>query len=292
MSDLVGKTFFVTGANTGLGKATAFALARRGGAVVLASRSEEKAAPVIAEIRAAVPDAKLDFMALDLASLRSVECCAKTFLDSGRALDVLVNNAGLAGSTGATQDGLEITTGTNHIGPFLLTQLLLPRLQEAPAARVVNVASASHFQAKALDWAHVTQPNSATTRVLALYAESKLMNVVHAKELARRLGALPGNAVTTYSLHPGVVASDVWREVPWPVRSIIKLFMLTNDEGARTQVRCATAPELGADSGKYYKAEKESRCNPVADDPAVGRELFTRSQEIVAGIVGAPTAGA
>lgn len=280
MRDLEGKTYFVTGGNTGLGKATVFALARRGGEVVLASRSHEKAAAVLAELRAELPEAQVSLASLDLASLRSVERCAKTFLDSGKKLDVLVNNAGLAGSTGATEDGFEITTGTNHIGPFYLTELLLPRLREAGAARVVNVASDSHLSAKGIDWSHVTQPLSSPRRVLALYSESKLMNVVHARELAKRL---EGTGITTYSLHPGVVASDVWREVPWPVRSIMKLFMLTNEEGARTQVRCATDPALAGSSGKYYKSEREARVNRAAEVPGVGEELFARSSELIAG---------
>lgn len=278
MRDLEGKTYFVTGANTGLGKATVFALARRGGEVVLASRSEEKAAAVLAELRAELPDAQASLATLDLASLRSVERCAKTFLDSGRKLDVLINNAGLAGSTGATHDGFEITTGTNHLGPFLLTELLLPRLREAKAARVVNVASAAHLSAKGIDWSHVTRPVSSQTKTLALYNESKLMNVVHARQLAKRL---EGTSVTTYALHPGVVASDVWRSVPWPIRSLMKLFMLTNEEGARTQVRCATDPALAAATGKYYKSERESRVNRVAEEPAVGEELFARSHELI-----------
>ena len=278
MNDLEGKTFFVTGANTGIGKATAFALAKRGGHVILASRSEEKTRPAMAEIAAAVPGAKLDFRALDLASLSQVERCAKSFLDSGQKLDVLVNNAGLAGSTGVTQDGLEITTGTNHIGPFLLTDLLLPRLKEAKAARIVNVASAAHYSAKRLDMGMLHHHVTSATKTLPYYNQSKLMNVIHAMELSRRL---EGTGVTTYSLHPGVVASDVWRGVPWPFRSLIKLFMLTNEDGALTQLKCATDEALRSQSGRYYDKQREKAPNPVALDVAAGIELFSKSQEIV-----------
>lgn len=273
-----GKTFFVTGANTGIGKATAFELARRGARVVLASRSEEKTRPVMAEIEAAVPGAKLDFYALDLASLASVDRCAKSFLDSGSPLDVLVNNAGLAGATGTTRDGFEITTGTNHLGPFHLTELLLPRLREASQGRVVNVASKAHFSAKKLDCAVFEKPISSATGALPLYSQSKLMNVIHAKELARRVA---GSAVTTYSLHPGVVASDVWREVPWPFRSLMKLFMITNEEGALTQLRCATDETLSKSTGRYFDKQREIPSNPVAEGEDVGRELFERSSELV-----------
>jgi dehydrogenase/reductase SDR family protein 13 len=278
MTQESGKTFFVTGANTGIGKATAFELARRGGRVVLASRSEEKTRPVMAEIEAAVPGAKLDFYALDLANLSSVDRCAKSFLDSGAELDVLVNNAGLAGATGTTRDGFEVTTGTNHLGPFHLTELLLPRLREAPQGRVVNVASKAHFSAKKLDCSVFEKPISSATGTLPLYSQSKLMNVIHAKELARRLA---GTAVTTYSLHPGVVASDVWREVPWPFRSLMKLFMITNEEGALTQLRCATDETLAKSTGRYFDKQREIPSNPVAEGEDVGRELFERSSELV-----------
>ncbi|MBK8214948.1 MAG: SDR family NAD(P)-dependent oxidoreductase [Myxococcales bacterium] len=278
MQSLSGKTFFVTGANTGIGKATAFELARRGGHVVLACRSEDKTRPVMAEIEAAVPGAKLDFVSLDLGSLDAVERCAKAYLDSGAPIDVLVNNAGLAGSTGTTKDGHEITIGTNHVGPFLLTELLLPRLREAPEARVVNVASRAHFRQKALDVGMIRRPASSAAGSFAYYAQSKLMNVLHAKALAE---ALRGTKVTTYSLHPGVVASDVWRKVPWPFRGLIKLFMVTNEEGARTQLRCATDPSLASESGRYYDAERERTPSQVALDPRARDELDAWSRELV-----------
>ncbi|MDQ3810232.1 MAG: SDR family NAD(P)-dependent oxidoreductase, partial [Chloroflexota bacterium] len=123
-TNLQGRTFFVTGANSGLGRATVEALAARGGSVVLASRSEERTRPVLAAIQSQHRDADLQFVSIDLADLASVQRAAEAFLSSGRALDVLINNAGLAGARGLTKDGFEITVGTNHLGPFLLTELL------------------------------------------------------------------------------------------------------------------------------------------------------------------------
>jgi len=278
MSELSGKSFLVTGANTGIGKATAIALAQRGGRVVLAARSEEKAQPVLEEIRALRKDAEVELMVLDLASLSQVERAAKTYLDAGKPLDVLVNNAGLAGTTGTTKDGLEITTGTNHIGPFLFTELLLPKLKEAKRARIVNVSSKSHYRAKKLDMSSIHRPMKHAGQSLPYYEQSKLMNVIHAKELARRL---EGTSVTTYSLHPGVVASDVWRSVPWPFRNLMKVFMITIEEGARTQLKCATAKELEGESGKYYDKEREVKPSRASLDEATWSELRDRSQEIV-----------
>lgn len=282
MQDLQGKSYFVTGANTGIGKATAFALAKRGAHVALAARSEEKTRPVIDEIKAQFPDAKLDFVALDLASLSQVARAAKTYLDSGKAIDVLVNNAGLAGTTGTTKDGLEITTGTNHIGPFLLTELLLPKIKESKQGRIVNVSSKSHYRAKKLDLGTFHKPMSHAGQSLPYYEQSKLMNVIHAKELARRL---EGTGVTTYSLHPGVVASDVWRSVPWPFRNIMKVFMITVEEGALTQLKCATDPALASESGKYYDKERETKPSRASLDEPTWSELHDKSQEIVDGIL-------
>ena len=209
--DLKGKTFLVTGANSGIGRATAEALASRGASVVVASRSAERTLPVLEDIRRKHPGADLEFLALDLASLRAVKESAERFLATGRPLDVLINNAGVAATPGVTQDGFEMTFGTNHLGPFLFTSLLLPRLQEAKRARIVNVASRAHARVRGIDWTMLERPTRGVQERLQMYGVSKLMNVLHAAELARRL---EGTGVTTYALHPGVVASDIWREAP------------------------------------------------------------------------------
>jgi len=223
-----GRTFLVTGSNTGIGKATVEAFASSGARIILACRSEEKTRPVIAEIQAKYPASELLFLSLDLASLASVRSSAEKLISSGwlsaaRPLDVLVNNAGLAGLAGLTKDGYEVTVGTNHLGPYYFTQLLIPELRRSPNARIVNVASEAHQNVKAIDWESLRRATSGTRQRLAMYGVSKLMNVLHAKELARRL---VGSSITTYSLHPGVVASDVWRAVPGPIRWVMNQFML------------------------------------------------------------------
>src|SRR6185312_12617099 len=136
--DLTGRTVLITGANSGLGRAAALALAARGAGVILAARSLARTQPVLDEIRCAHPAAQVEFLKLDLASLPSVRDAAERVLSSGRGLDVLMNNAGVAGTAGLTQDGFEITIGTNYIGHFYLTSLLLPLLVKAPQGRVVN----------------------------------------------------------------------------------------------------------------------------------------------------------
>jgi dehydrogenase/reductase SDR family protein 13 len=158
MTDLGERHFLVTGANTGIGKETARALAKRGARVTMAGRSEEKTRAAMADIAAETPTADLDFLRLDLSDFESVRKAASEFLARDEPLHVLINNAGLAGTRGMTTSGFEMAFGTNHMGPFLFTQLLLDRLKQADAARIVNVASTMHYQAKGIDWDAIRQP--------------------------------------------------------------------------------------------------------------------------------------
>jgi dehydrogenase/reductase SDR family protein 13 len=277
MAELSGRTFFVTGANTGIGKETARGLAARGARVVIAGRSEEKTRAAMKEIADDTGNTDLDFVPLDLGDLGSVRRAAETFLVTGKPLHVLVNNAGLAGSRGMTASGFELAFGTNHVGPFLLTELLRERIVESGPGRIVNVSSDGHYRAKGIDWDAVRRP-SVTRTAFDEYCVSKLANVLHAQELARRLA---GTGVTTYSLHPGAVASDVWRAVPFGLRHVMKLFMRSTAEGARTSLHCATAPELADTTGRYYDNEREKDPSPVAT-PELAAELWTRSEEWVA----------
>lgn len=270
------KTFIVTGANTGIGKITARELARQGAHVILACRSKDKTERVLAELRREVPGANVEYVHLDLGDLASVRACAQALLDRNIPIHGLVNNAGLAGSRGQTRDGFEIQFGTNHLGHYLFTRLLLDRIIASGPARIVNVSSASHYQAKGIDWDAVRQPTRTVT-AMREYAVSKLSNVLFTKELARRL---EGTQVTTYAVHPGVVATEVWRRVPGPVRWVMKKFMITPEEGAQSSLRCATDPALAAETGRYYDVGgKEKRPNRVADDVELARTLWTRSAE-------------
>jgi NAD(P)-dependent dehydrogenase (short-subunit alcohol dehydrogenase family) len=278
MTDLSGRNFLVTGANTGIGKETVRGLAKSGARVTLAGRSEEKTRAAMADITNAVPGAELSFIQLDLADFGSVRKAADEFLGRGEPLHGLINNAGLAGQQGMTASGFEMTFGTNHLGPFLLTQLLLDSLKQADSARIVNVASTMHYQAKGIDWDAVREPTSSRLG-LKEYAVSKLANVLHAQELARQLA---NTNVTTYSLHPGVIASDVYREVPWPLRKVMTMFMKSTKDGAKTSLYCATSPDVAGDSGKYYDDAKERTPSSVAT-PELAAELWERSEAWVVG---------
>jgi dehydrogenase/reductase SDR family protein 13 len=279
-TDLVGRTFLVTGANSGIGRAMAEALAQRGGAVVLAGRSEERTQPVLEAIRSRRPVSDPLFMHLDVSDLGSVRAAAQGYLGSGRPLDVLVNNAGVAGTRSLSRDGFDRTYATNHIGPFLLTNLLLPRLKESPAGRIVNVSSIAHLSAKQIDWSMLERRQIPRRSAFGDYGVTKLMNVLHAKELARRLA---GTRVTTYAVHPGGVATNIWRSVPQPFQWLLKLFLISSEKGAETPLYCATAPELATVSGRYYDRCREARTNPLAEDPALAAELWRRTEAAVLG---------
>jgi retinol dehydrogenase 12 len=277
--ELAERSFLVTGASAGIGRAVLESLVARGASVTVATRSEEKTRPLLDELRRRHPGADVRWLPLDLSDLRSVATAADVFLQSGRPLHVLINNAGMAGGSGLTRDGFEVHVGTNHLGPFLFTERLLPRLREAPTARIVNVASMAARNPKLIDWELFVRPAGGARDRFARYGLSKLFNVMHARELAKRL---EGTAVTTYSLHPGVIASDVWREVPRPLRAVMKLFMGTVQEGAEQVLHCVLSPELVKRSGHFYHRFQELRIEPLAENDALCEELYRRSEALVA----------
>jgi retinol dehydrogenase-12 len=268
------KVALITGGNVGIGRVTAFELAKAGMQVVIAGRSRERTQPVLDAI-SALPAAPTPlFLHLDLASLQSVRACAAEFVALGLPLDLLVNNAGLAGARGLTEDGFEMAFGVNHLGHFLLTQLLLPSLQKAPTARVVTVSSRAHKRTPGIDWDALRRPTHTRTGIRE-YAVSKLANLLFSAELARRLA---GTSITTYSLHPGVVDTEIWRVVPPWFRVVLRLRgLITAEEGAQTTLHCALrAPNT--ESGLYY-----ADCRPVRParngrDAALAQELWQRSE--------------
>lgn len=282
MKDLQGKSFLVTGANTGIGRATVEALGARGASrVLIAARSKDKTTPVLDALKA--QGVETAFVAMDLGDLASVNRAGNEVRSLDWTFDALINNAGVAGIQGLTKDGFEITFGTNHLGPYLFTEKVLPLVVRAPQGRIVNVSSQGHYRHKAFapgqvfDWDAVRKPTAHTT-ALPEYFMSKLCNVLHAKELARRLA---DTRVTTYSLHPGGVASDIWERRSKLLSYVIRPFLITNEKGARTQVRCATDPALAKETGLYYDKERPKEPSPLAHDARAQDELKRRSDEWV-----------
>lgn len=268
-------TYLITGGNTGIGLTTAIDLARGGGRVYIACRSAAAGEAAVTRIKSDSGTAEVRLLPLDLASLASVRACAAEFLARDEPLHVLVNNAGVGGQRGITADGFEQHFGVNHLGHFALTQLLLPRLiTSGPGARIVNVSSEAHYNAAGVDFAAVRR-RTATFAGMREYAVSKLCNVLFTQELARRLA---GQGVHSYALHPGVVASDIWRRVPRLARPFITRRMLTVEQGAVTSVYCATSPAVGNDNGLYYDKCAAREPSPVAT-PELGELLWKHSAE-------------
>ena len=241
----------------------------------IACRSAAAGETAVTRIKSESGSAGVWLLPLDLASLASVHSCAEAFLARDEPLHVLVNNAGVGGQRGITADGFELHFGVNHLGHFALTQLLLDRIvASGPGARIVNVSSDAHYGAPGIDFAALRRP-TATFTGSPEYSVSKLCNVLHAQELARRLDAA---AVHSYALHPGVVASDIWRRVPRLARWFITRRMLSVEQGAVTSVYCATSPDVAADNGLFYDKSMAKAASPVAT-PELAAQLWQHSAE-------------
>jgi len=255
----------ITGPSSGIGKATALEMARRGYHILAAGRSEERTTAVVEAIERTGGSA--EFAHLDLASLSSCENAGRAFVDSGRAIDVLINNAGVGAVRGRTEDGFEIHFGVNHLGHFMLTHHLRRSLREG--ARIVVVSSEAHRHARGVDFDEVRR-KTGLLDLLAAYAVSKLANILFARHLARLQPEL-----RTYSLHPGVADTKIFP-------AIVKPFlrnMETPQDAAQTSVWCATSDEVAPQSGLYYSRMKSRAPSPAAEDDTLGAELWRKSSE-------------
>lgn len=278
-----GRTVVITGGNSGVGKATAVALATAGAATVITSRHEERGREAVADIRRLSGSDEVDLVVFDLADLASVRRGAEQVLDRCPRIDVLVNNAGLVQSERTeTVDGFEATFGINHLGPFLLTRLLTDRLVESAPARVVTVASTAHQAARrGLDFDDLQTTRH--YRGMQAYSRSKLANVLFTAELARRLA---GTGVTANCLHPGTVATGFARDhdakgfLAFGVK-VIRPFILTPEQGARTSVYLATAPEVADVTGQYFVKCRVRTPSPPAQDEAAAVLLWSVSEDLV-----------
>jgi len=272
-----GKICIVTGGNTGIGKATVEGLARQGATVVLACRDLDKGRAALADIKAKVPDAELELMRLDLASLASVREFAKAFTEKFTRLDVLIENAGVStGKRQLTADGFEMDFGVNHLGHFLLTELLLPTLEASAPSRVVVVSSSVHKGAK-IDFDNLQGEKSWS--IMRFYGQSKLANMLFVRSLAKRL---EGKGVVVNALHPGVIASELARDFPAPMRWMASIFFKSTEQGARTSLHVATSKAAGDVSGKYFADSKETKPGDEALDDAVAERLWTESERLIA----------
>ncbi|XP_017278253.1 retinol dehydrogenase 11 [Kryptolebias marmoratus] len=261
---LTGKTAVVTGANTGIGKFIALDFARRGARVILACRSEARGTAALNEIRQISGNADVHLRLVDVSSMDSVREFAKRILEEEKALHILVNNAAVSGlPKEITKDGFEASFATNHLGPFLLTNLLLDLMKRSAPARIVTVSSVNHKKGR-VDFSHFHGENL-VYYMDQVYNHTKLHNIICTNELARKL---QNTGVTANSVHPGVVVTEVMRHYPFWIRypfNIIGFFFLKSpEEGAVSPIYCAVAEELEGVTGKYF----DSDCSLVLPAPS------------------------
>jgi NAD(P)-dependent dehydrogenase (short-subunit alcohol dehydrogenase family) len=271
--DMNQRVALITGANTGIGRITALALADRGYQLILAGRSLERTKPVIDDIRR-LGKAEPLFFELRLDDLDSVRACADAVLATNLPIHQLINNAGLALQRGQTRQGYELAFGVNHLGHFLLTQLLLDRVISSAPARIINVASRAHRMTNNIPWEHLRKPTRSLTGTKE-YAVSKACNILFTRELARRL---EGTNVSCFSLHPGVVATDIWRATPFFMKPFVKFVpMLTPEDGARTTIFCIESADP-SQSGQYFANCQVAKTTPLASDLALAEYLWKFSE--------------
>lgn len=256
--DIAGKRVLITGATTGIGAATGAELARRGARVTVLGRSPSRLQ--------ALPFAEATHV-VDLADLSSVRSVIARI--QGTPIDVLINNAGVAGVTGLTADGFEMHFATNYLGHALLTTEMMPDVSEG--GRIINLTSAAHFQVKEWDWDALHKRARGTARLRA-YAVSKLCNILFTRACAERY-----IHVDSVAVHPGLVASEIWRTVPSMVRPLVTRSMKTPEEGSRTTVMCATTGTL--ESGGYYPDLRVADPSRLARDAALASELWDRTEQ-------------
>jgi NAD(P)-dependent dehydrogenase (short-subunit alcohol dehydrogenase family) len=275
---LDGKTVVVTGANSGIGKETARALAKMGARVVMVCRDHGKGAAALAEIRSVATGATPELMECDMASQASIRRFAAAYVDRFDRLDVLVNNAGSTfPRRELSQDGVEMTLAVNHLGYFLTTCLLLEKIKASAPARIVSVASAGHrFGALAFD----NLQGERRYGELWQYGTSKLCNIAFTYELARRLA---GSGVTANCVHPGAVSSNFGASArPW-FRTVMKLgkpFMLSPESGAQTSIYLASSAEVDDVTGTYFARCKPARSSRASHDRAAQCHLWELSETL------------
>jgi len=282
---LTGKTVIVTGANTGIGIETARELARRGARVILACRNQERGDQAKREIIESTKNENVVVQILDLSSLESIKKFATEFNANESRLDLLVNNAGVyTAERRETAEGFEMMFGTNHLGHFYLTYLLLDKLKESAPSRVVIVSSSGHESEK------LNFDDLQLTRKFVPfegYCKSKTANVLFGVHLAK---VLEGTGVTVYSLHPGIIKTEIIRDYDDKCDCLICLFKclficcpcmtVTPEGGAQTTLYCCLEQSIAQHSGLYYQNSCQSKAKSHATDPVLAERLWKISAEL------------
>lgn len=281
---LEGKTVLITGGNRGIGREASRRLAALGGRILLVSRNEEAGRTVVREIRLLTGNREVELVQGDLSSRQSVRTLATAVRARTDHLDVLVNNAGVvARKRVVTPDGLELQFAVNHMGPFLLTRLLLPLLQAGAPSRVITVASQAHRRGR-MEWDDLQ--GERRYRKGAAYAQSKLANVLFTRELARRLES---TGITALCMHPGVYATGILSDLVGPLGTVVNSFLPGPEAGGEFLADLASDPALTGVTGVYFNRNTPVEPSREARDPEAGRRLWEISSQLAGLPVGIDT---
>lgn len=263
----------ITGANSGIGKETAIGLAKQGATVILVCRDAAKGEAALKEIKERTGNASIDLLIADLSSQQAIRELVTDFKKRYSKLHVLINNAGLVLTKRTlTVDGIETQFAVNHLAPFLLTNLLLDVLKASAPARVVNVSSAVHKRATLEDLQSEKKYGS-----FGAYGKSKLALTLFTYELARRL---KGSGVTVNAVHPGMVSTNLGRNMGWFANSIYKAISKNVAKGAETPIYVATSPEVEGITGKYFANKRETSSSKLSYDETAAKQIWDLSAKL------------
>ena len=280
-ANMNGKICVVTGANSGIGKETALGLAQMDAHVVMVCRNAEKGKAALEDVRRESGNSQVDLLIADMSSQASVRALAKQIIAKYPRLDVLINNAGgAARERKLSADGIEMTLAANHLGPALLTLLVLDLLRASTPSRIINVSSEA--QRRARPDMNDLQFERRKFNTFAAYGQSKLLMNAFTFELARRL---EGTGVTATCLHPGVVATNIWGADPpfifKMIIAVVKPFMLSSKQGAEASLYLATSPDVAQTSGQYFVKSKPAQSSPLSRDPRIAAEIWGWTETMI-----------
>jgi len=281
--DMTGKVVAITGANSGIGRATAKALARTGATVLACGRNAARLKEAAGSIKASTGNDRVETFVANLSSIADVRSLAKSIAEYTDRLDVLINNAGVGVDRRIeTVDGFELIFAVNYLAPFVLTNELLPLLQASAPSRVVTVSSALHSSVKAIDLDDLQSRKCFKWDVV--YSRTKLASILFSAELARRM---EGTGVTSNSLHPGVVATEFGGDGDLSgfnalMFRVMKWFLPGPEAGAKTSIYVASAPDLEQVSGRYFADCKEKEPSKLAQDQELAKKLWATTETYLA----------
>ena len=278
---LDGKTVVITGGNTGIGKETAIDLAKRGAKVIIGCRNKEKSQAALADIKRESGSDLVYLKMLDLASFSSIKAFADEIIRSETRLDILINNAGIMMCPFTkTKEGFESQFGVNHLGHFLLTNLLLDLIKKSSPSRIINVSSKAHSYVPSINFETLHDEESYSR--ITSYGISKLANVLFTRELHKRL---TGTGVSTFSLHPGVVNTELTRHVIGDIGELFvipirKIFLKDSKEGAQTTICCAVSDNVLQHSGEYFADCVRTESSAAGKNMTLAKNLWGYSVRV------------